>query len=138
MNGKLSLPKEFYGFYTIICLQISEIFKKVFTAIFITPGKVSLINSNNFLHTVYKKLWFCSINLGNWPTRYIIFDAIVALFSLPFFYSTRFNRSLKILIKNFLSSDLKNLPSSSKHPLNDPAAQHSVFKFSKLYYDPSI
>jgi len=35
-------------------LQTEEIFKKVLTAMFITPGNYSFINSNNFLHTVYK------------------------------------------------------------------------------------
>jgi hypothetical protein len=69
-----------------------------------TPGKVSFINSNNFLQTVYKKLAFYCINLGNYPTKYIMFAAIVAFDSFPYDVSTKVNKSFKVLTKKVLSS----------------------------------
>ena len=55
------------------CLKLIVIFKNVLTAILITPGKLSLINSNSFLQTVYKKLIFYYKNLWNYPTRYLFY-----------------------------------------------------------------
>ena len=55
--------------------------------------------------------------------------AIVAFASLPFFFSTKDSRFLKLFIKKLLSSFFKVIPVSGSAPLIDPAAQHIVFKF---------
>ena len=106
--------------------------KNVLQAISYTPGKVSFINSNNFLITVFKKFQLVLKNLGYYPTTYIMLAATTALFSLPFLNSQRESKFLIVWIKNCFSSY------SGKHPDIDPIAQHILFKLSKDHSDPSI
>lgn len=101
-------------------------------AISCTPGKVSFINSNNFLMTVFKKFQFVLKNFGYYPTTYIILAATTALFSLPFLTSQSESKFLIVWIKNYFSSY------SGKHPDIDPIAQHILFKLSNDHSDPSI
>lgn len=106
--------------------------RNVLHAISCTPGNVSLMNSNNFLTTVFRKFQLVLRNLGYYPTTYMILDATTALFSLPFFYSHRVNRFLMVWIKNCFSS------CSGRHPDIAPMAQQMLFRLSNDHSDPSI
>lgn len=54
------------------------------------------MNSNSLFTTVFKNFQCALKNLGYWPTMYMIFDAIIALLSLPLFCSHNPKRSYKI------------------------------------------
>lgn len=54
------------------------------------------MNSNSLFTTVFKNFQCALRNLGYWPTMYMIFDAIIALLSLPLFCSHNPKRSCKI------------------------------------------
>ena len=58
-------------------------------------------------------------NLGYWPTMYMIFEAMIALLSLPLFCSHRPSSSLITVTKKRFSS------SSCMAPLMEPMAQHN-------------
>lgn len=48
---------------------------------------IPCINSNSLLTTVFKNFQWARRNLGYWPTTYMMFDAMIALLSLPRFCS---------------------------------------------------
>lgn len=106
--------------------------KNVLQAISCTPGKVSFMNSNSFLMTVFRKFQLVLKNFGYCPTTYMILAATTALFSLPFLTSQRESKFLIVWIKNYFSSY------SGKHPDIDPIAQQMLFKLSNDHSDPSI
>lgn len=74
------------------------------------------MNSNNLLTTVFKNFQWALKNLGYWPTMYMIFDAIIALLSLPLFCSHNPNRSCKMkAISVIYNNTIQLLNSSSSY-----------------------
>merc|ERR1719158_46462 len=59
-----------------------------------------------------------------------MFDAMIALLSLPFFCSQRPSRSLMTVTRNLFSS------SSCMDPEIEPMAQHNVLRFFQLHSLP--
>merc|ERR1719507_878352 len=81
------------------------------------------MNSKSLLTTVFRNLQCARRNRGYWPTMYMMFDAMIALLSLPFFCSHNPSKSLMTVTRNRFSS------SSCMEPEIDPIAQQRVFKF---------
>ena len=84
-------------------------------------------------------------NLGYWPTMYIISDAMMALWCLPFFTSQRPRSSYSEVVRwmsvseqiiTLITVTRKRFSSSSlMAPDMDPMAQHSVLRF---FHDHSV
>lgn len=74
------------------------LFNKIMKIKLSTMSKWDLpcMNSNSLFTTVFKNFQCALKNLGYWPTMYMIFDAIIALLSLPLFCSHNPKRSCKI------------------------------------------
>lgn len=120
---KTCVYQEFFKVLTWCIINIRlhfiAIFKYVSTAISLTPGKASCMNSNSLLTTVFKNFQWALRNLGYWPTTYIIFEAMTALFPFPLVVSQRSSRFLITFTRN---ADSK---SSFMEPDMDPIAQHN-------------
>jgi len=82
------------------------------------------MNSCSFLKTVLRKAQCPERKLGNYPTMYMISEAINALFPLPLDFSHKFSSSLITDTTNLISY------ASLMHPEIEPIAQHSLFRRS--------
>lgn len=71
------------------------------------------MNSKSLLTTVFKNFQWALKNRGYWPTMYMIFDAIIALLSLPLFCSHNPNRSCKVRKISVIYSKIHYQVSSS-------------------------
>jgi hypothetical protein len=77
------------------------------------------MNSNSLLTTVFKNFQCAFKKRGYCPTMYMMFEAMIALLSFPFFCSQSPSRSFMTVTKNRFSS------SSCIAPEMDPIAQQS-------------
>mmetsp|Transcript_13317 Transcript_13317/g.55783 ORF Transcript_13317/g.55783 Transcript_13317/m.55783 type:complete len:258 (+) Transcript_13317:1362-2135(+) len=115
---------------TKFLLHFCAILSSVSTAMSCTPGCDSCMNSNSLLTTVRRNFQCARKKRGYWPTTYMMFDAITALWGLPRVFSHRLSRSRMTVTRKRFSW------SSAMDPEMDPMAQHSVLRLFQLHSVP--